>query len=156
VLHAEGPRASQREAGSGMNGGVLVSHRSTQAPQGIRNLGEALIAICTLSSFPPSQGTPTYAALEARIKELTAYVQRHTDTAYSRLRPLGLCLKCRLPQAGLKKGVIVCLGDILCQAPAYTSTHDSSSPLLAKQPRRSTRNGQPSMWLDPRESWPYR
>jgi hypothetical protein len=32
-----------------MNGGVPVSHRSAQAPQGIHNLGEALIAICTLT-----------------------------------------------------------------------------------------------------------
>jgi hypothetical protein len=39
-----------------MNGGVPVSHRSAKAPQGICNLGEALIAICTLTSFPPAKG----------------------------------------------------------------------------------------------------
>jgi hypothetical protein len=63
-----------REVGSGMNGGVPVSHRSAQAPQGINSLGEALIAICTLTSFPLTQGTPMYEAWEDRIKELIAYV----------------------------------------------------------------------------------
>jgi hypothetical protein len=66
-----------------MNGGVPVSHRSAQALSGIHNLGEDLIAICTLTSFPPAQGTPTYMACEACIKELTAYVQRLIDTAHS-------------------------------------------------------------------------
>jgi hypothetical protein len=69
-----------------MNGGVLVSDRSAHAPQGIHNLGEALIAICTLTSFPPAQGTPAYAAWEAQIKDLTAYVHLRTDTAHSRSR----------------------------------------------------------------------
>jgi hypothetical protein len=83
VPRAEGPHASQREARSDLNGGVLVSHRSAQAPQGIHNLGEALIAICILTSFPPAQGTPVYRVCEARIKELTAYVQRRTDMPHS-------------------------------------------------------------------------
>jgi hypothetical protein len=83
VPQAKGPRAAPRKVGSGMNGGVLVSHRSVQAPQSIHNLGEALVAICTLTSFPPAQGTPSYKAWEARIKELTTYVQRRTDTVLS-------------------------------------------------------------------------
>jgi hypothetical protein len=69
-----------------MNGGMPMSHRSAQAPQGIHNLGEALIVICTLTSFPPAQGTPMYEAWDAQIKELTVYIQRHTDTAHSRSR----------------------------------------------------------------------
>jgi hypothetical protein len=69
-----------------MNGSMPMSHHSVQAPQGIRNLGEALIAICILTSFSPAQGTSAYAAWEARIKERAAYVQRRTDTVYSRLR----------------------------------------------------------------------
>jgi hypothetical protein len=71
-----------------VNGGVPVSYRSTLAPQGIRNLGEALIVICTLTTFPPAQGTLAYVAWEARIKELTVYVQRCTNTAYSRLHSI--------------------------------------------------------------------
>jgi hypothetical protein len=67
VPHAKGPRASQHEAGSGMNGGGPVSHRSAQVPQGIHNLGDALIAICTLTSFPPVQGMLAYVVREARI-----------------------------------------------------------------------------------------
>jgi hypothetical protein len=89
IPHAEGPRASQREAGSGMNGGVLVPYRSAQAPRGINNLGEALIVICTLTSFPPTQGMPVYALWEARLRELTEYMQRRTATAHSRSRSLG-------------------------------------------------------------------
>jgi hypothetical protein len=69
-----------------MNGSRPVSHRSTRAPQGIHSLGEALIAICTLTSFPPAQGTPMYEAWEAGIKELTTYVQRRTDTSHSHSR----------------------------------------------------------------------
>jgi hypothetical protein len=69
-----------------MNGGVPVSHRFAQAPQGIHSLGDALIAICTLTSFPLAQGTPMYEAWESQIKELTVYVHRHTDTAHSRSR----------------------------------------------------------------------
>jgi hypothetical protein len=65
---------------------VPVSHQSAQAPQGIHNLGEALIAICTLTLFPPAQGTQAYVAWEARIKEMTAYVQSRTDTAHYRSR----------------------------------------------------------------------
>jgi hypothetical protein len=84
VPRAEGPRASQHEGGSSMNGGMPMSHRSAQAPQCIHNLGEAMIAICNLTLFPPAQGTPAYVACEARIKELTAYVQRRTDMAHSR------------------------------------------------------------------------
>jgi hypothetical protein len=83
VPHAEGPRASQREVGSGMNGGVPVSHRSAQAPQGIHNLGEALITICALTPFPPAQGMTAYAVWEAQIKELIVYVLRRTDTVHS-------------------------------------------------------------------------
>jgi hypothetical protein len=86
VPQAEGPRAAPCKVGSGMNGGVLVSHHSVQAPQSIHNLGEALVTICTLTSFPPVQGTPSYEAWEARIKELTTYVQCRTDTVLSRSR----------------------------------------------------------------------
>jgi hypothetical protein len=50
-----------------------MSHRSTQAPRGI-NLAKALIAICTLNSFPPAQGMPSYALWEARLRELTEYL----------------------------------------------------------------------------------
>jgi hypothetical protein len=85
VPRVRSPRTSPRETGSGMIGGVPVFHRSAQAPQGIHSLGEALIAICTVTSFPPAQGMPMYEAWEARIKELTAYVQHHTNTAHSRL-----------------------------------------------------------------------
>jgi hypothetical protein len=51
--------------------------------QGIHSLGDALIAICTLTSFPLAQGTPMYEAWESQIKELTAYVHRHTDMVHS-------------------------------------------------------------------------
>jgi hypothetical protein len=71
-----------------MNGGVPVSYHSAQAPQGICNLGEALIAICTLTTFPPAQGTLTNAVCEARIKELTTYLQRRTDTMHSHLHSI--------------------------------------------------------------------
>jgi hypothetical protein len=74
VPRAEGPRAAPREAGSGINGSVSVSHCSAQAPQGFHHLGEVLTAICTLTSFPPALGTLAYVAWEAQIKELTAYV----------------------------------------------------------------------------------
>jgi hypothetical protein len=67
-----------------MNGSMPVSHRSAQAPRGIKNLGDALIAICTLTSFPPAQGTPAYALWEACLRELTKYLQRRTATAHSR------------------------------------------------------------------------
>jgi hypothetical protein len=86
VPQARSPCAAPSEAGSGMNGGMPVSHLSAHAPQGIHNLGEALIIICTLTSFPPAQGTPMYEAWDAQIKELTAYIQRRTDTAHSRSR----------------------------------------------------------------------
>jgi hypothetical protein len=86
VPRARGPHAAPREVGSGMNGGVPVSHRTAQAPQGIHNLGKALITICTLTSFPPTQGTPAYEAWEVRIKELTAYMHRRNDTAHSHSR----------------------------------------------------------------------
>jgi hypothetical protein len=83
---AEGPRASQREAGSGMNGGMSVSHCSAQAPQGIHNLWKALIAICTLTSFPLAQGTPVYAQWDAHLKDPIEYVHHRTDTTHSRSR----------------------------------------------------------------------
>jgi hypothetical protein len=39
IPRAEGPRASKHETGSGMNGSMPVSHRSAQAPRGIKNIG---------------------------------------------------------------------------------------------------------------------
>jgi hypothetical protein len=80
---AKGPRARQREVGSGMNGGAPMSHCSAQAPRGINNFGEALIAICTFTSFPLAQGMPAYVLWEARLRELTKYMQRRIAMTHS-------------------------------------------------------------------------
>jgi hypothetical protein len=42
--------------------------------------------MCTLTSFPPAQGTPVYTLWEARLRELTEYMQRRTATTHSRSR----------------------------------------------------------------------
>jgi hypothetical protein len=42
--------------------------------------------MCTLTSFPPAQGMPAYVLWEARLRELTEYVQRRTATTHSRSR----------------------------------------------------------------------
>jgi hypothetical protein len=37
-------------------------------PQGVNNLGEALAAICSLASFPPMPGAPTYKPWKTRLQ----------------------------------------------------------------------------------------
>jgi hypothetical protein len=67
---------STREEG-GANGGTVVTHRPGLAPQGVKNLGEALATICSLASFPPIPGAPAYKLWEARLQVLSGYVQRY-------------------------------------------------------------------------------
>jgi hypothetical protein len=54
----------------------------------MHNLGEDLITISTLTSFLSALETLAYVVWEARIKELTTYVQCRTDTAHSRSRSI--------------------------------------------------------------------
>jgi hypothetical protein len=68
-------------SGQWWNGGGL-------APQGVNNLGEALAAICSLASFPPMSGAPVYKLWEARLQELSCYVQRYPVVERRGLSPL--------------------------------------------------------------------
>jgi hypothetical protein len=67
---------STREKG-GASGGIVATRRLDLAPQGVNNPGEALVAICSLVSFPPMPGAPVYKLSEACLQELSGYVQRY-------------------------------------------------------------------------------
>jgi hypothetical protein len=55
----------------------VATQRPGLAPQGVNNLREALAAICSLASFPPMPGAPAYKLWEARLQELSGYVQHY-------------------------------------------------------------------------------
>jgi hypothetical protein len=55
----------------------VVTRHPGLAPQGVNNLGEARVAICSLASFPPMSGALAYNLWEARLQELYGYVQRY-------------------------------------------------------------------------------
>jgi hypothetical protein len=80
VMPRKGPASPRaQEVAGGSHGGRLTLGWHTPAPLGITNLGEALTAICTLTTFPPAPEAPVYASWEARLKELTTHVAQHVD-----------------------------------------------------------------------------
>jgi hypothetical protein len=78
---------STREEG-GANGRTVATQRPGLAPKGVNNLGEALAAICSLASFPPMSGAPTYKLWEAHLHELSGYVHRYPATEQRGSSPL--------------------------------------------------------------------
>jgi hypothetical protein len=79
--------SSTREEG-GANIGTVMTRRPGLAPQGVNNVGEALATICSVTSFPPMLGAPAYKLWEARLHELSGYVQRYPATERSGPSPL--------------------------------------------------------------------
>jgi hypothetical protein len=61
----------------GENGGAVVTYHPSLAPQGVSNLGEALAAICSITSFRSMPGAPAYKLWEAHLQELSGYMQRY-------------------------------------------------------------------------------
>jgi hypothetical protein len=59
------PCVGSQRMGSGASGRAVVPHHLAKAPRGVDNLGEALAAICSLTSFPPMLGDPAYRPWEA-------------------------------------------------------------------------------------------
>jgi hypothetical protein len=60
ALCAVSPCIGSLRVEGGANNGATASRRLDQVPRGVNNLGEALAAICSLTSFPPMPGAPAY------------------------------------------------------------------------------------------------
>jgi hypothetical protein len=65
VLCAANPYLGSLRVEGGANSRVTVPRRLDQVTQDVNKLREALAAICSLASFPPIPGVPTYKPWEA-------------------------------------------------------------------------------------------